>query len=178
MCWCNISFGVSHASYKPVLTKLKTRCGWAIREYCVSGLPGCGSITQESGVGVLNNRAWLLSGCSSAVGLEASTSILTSVPVIFQGKYAEADSLHLRAIDIGERTLGPNHPDFALWLVNRASVLEKQASPCSNFQETSPHVLPDVAGLPGGPGRFEGLFWRFMHVLVQCIVVGGRLSSV
>lgn len=43
-----------------------------------------------------------------------------------QGRYDEADPLYLRAIEIGERTLGPDHPDLAKWLNNRAGLLESQ----------------------------------------------------
>ncbi|CAN0356259.1 unnamed protein product, partial [Ectocarpus fasciculatus] len=43
-----------------------------------------------------------------------------------QGKYQEADPLYLRAIEIGERTLGADHPDLATRLNNRAGLLEKQ----------------------------------------------------
>ncbi|CAN0512903.1 unnamed protein product, partial [Ectocarpus sp. 12 AP-2014] len=39
-------------------------------------------------------------------------AMLNNRAVLLQkrGKYAKADTLHLRAIDIGERTLGPEHP--------------------------------------------------------------------
>ncbi|CAM9733325.1 unnamed protein product [Scytosiphon promiscuus] len=43
-----------------------------------------------------------------------------------QGKFKEADSLYLRAIEIGENTLGPDHPDLAAWLKNRADLLKAQ----------------------------------------------------
>ena len=43
-----------------------------------------------------------------------------------QGKFEEADSLYLRAIEIGEKTLGPDHPDLATRLNNRAGLLRKQ----------------------------------------------------
>ncbi|CAM9823632.1 unnamed protein product [Ectocarpus fasciculatus] len=52
----------------------------------------------------LGNRAWLLAK---------------------QGKYAEADPLYLRAIDIGERTSGPDD-DLAAWLGIRALLLQAQ----------------------------------------------------
>eukprot|EP00903_Cladosiphon_okamuranus_P021870 g20106.t1 len=38
----------------------------------------------------------------------------------------EADPLYLRAIEIGEKTLGPDHPDLAIRLNNRAVLLESQ----------------------------------------------------
>ncbi|CAM9531172.1 unnamed protein product, partial [Ectocarpus sp. 12 AP-2014] len=42
-----------------------------------------------------------------------------------QGKYWEADPLYLRAIEIGEKALGPDHPDLGTWLNNRAVLLDK-----------------------------------------------------
>ena len=43
-----------------------------------------------------------------------------------QGKYIKADSLYVRAISIGERRLGSAHPDLAIWLGNRAALLQAQ----------------------------------------------------
>ncbi|CAN0333504.1 unnamed protein product, partial [Ectocarpus sp. 12 AP-2014] len=43
-----------------------------------------------------------------------------------QGKYSEADPLYLRAIEIGEKTLGPDHPALATRLNNRAELLSAQ----------------------------------------------------
>ena len=42
---------------------------------------------------------------------------------VFQGKYEEADPLYLRAVAIGEKTLGPDHPTLATTLNNRAGLL-------------------------------------------------------
>ncbi|CAM9170764.1 unnamed protein product, partial [Ectocarpus sp. 8 AP-2014] len=42
------------------------------------------------------------------------------------GKYAEADPLYLRAIEIGENTLGLDHPALATQLNNWAGLLESQ----------------------------------------------------
>lgn len=39
-----------------------------------------------------------------------------------QGKYEEADPLYLRAIEIGEKTLGPDHPDLGA-LLNKRGLL-------------------------------------------------------
>lgn len=44
----------------------------------------------------------------------------------FQGKYDEAEPLYVRAIAIVEKALGPEHPDLAVWLRNRAALLQKQ----------------------------------------------------
>ncbi|CAM9939684.1 unnamed protein product, partial [Ectocarpus fasciculatus] len=43
-----------------------------------------------------------------------------------QGKYGEADPLYLRAIEIGEKTLGPDHPGLATSVSNRAWLLQDQ----------------------------------------------------
>lgn len=45
---------------------------------------------------------------------------------LLQGKFEEADPLYLEGIEIGERTLGPNHPSLAVRLNNRAGLLESQ----------------------------------------------------
>ncbi|CAM9261139.1 unnamed protein product, partial [Hapterophycus canaliculatus] len=37
-----------------------------------------------------------------------------------------ADPLYRLAIEIGEKTLGPENPDLAVWLNDRAELLEKQ----------------------------------------------------
>ncbi|CAB1104154.1 unnamed protein product [Ectocarpus sp. CCAP 1310/34] len=72
---------------------------------------------------ILNNRAVKLQKrvrCDCCCQETSSTTILTNFPVNLKGKYAKADTLHLRAIDTGGRTLGPEHPDFALWLGNNS----------------------------------------------------------
>ena len=43
-----------------------------------------------------------------------------------QGKYSEAKPMLERAIEIGEKTLAPNHPDLATWLNNLALLLRDQ----------------------------------------------------
>ncbi|CAN0486816.1 unnamed protein product [Scytosiphon promiscuus] len=40
--------------------------------------------------------------------------------------YEEADALYARAINIGEVSVGPDHPDQAIRLRNRAGVLTSQ----------------------------------------------------
>jgi len=40
-----------------------------------------------------------------------------------QGKYDKAETLYKRAIAIGEKSLGPNHPDLATLLNNFAKLL-------------------------------------------------------
>ncbi|CAN0176861.1 unnamed protein product, partial [Ectocarpus sp. 12 AP-2014] len=42
-----------------------------------------------------------------------------------QGKYEEAEPLNARAIEILEKSLGPDHPDVATALNNRAGLLRK-----------------------------------------------------
>lgn len=43
-----------------------------------------------------------------------------------QEKYYQADECFLRAIDIGEKVLGPVHPDLAIWLGSRGTLLHIQ----------------------------------------------------
>lgn len=43
-----------------------------------------------------------------------------------QGKYAEADLLYARSLAIREKVLGPEHPEFATSLSNRAELLKSQ----------------------------------------------------
>lgn len=43
-----------------------------------------------------------------------------------QGKLDEADPLYLRSIEIQEKTLGPDHPELAFSLNNRAGLLQAQ----------------------------------------------------
>lgn len=54
-----------------------------------------------------------------------------------QGKPEEADSVLLRAIGIGEKTLGPHHPDLASRLNNRAAFLSRQVRAVINFEHFS-----------------------------------------
>lgn len=90
--------------------------------------------------GWLNNRAGLLADQVSAdlVVLMAtrreertrlSGSNRSRIPTDFcfcQGLYDEADSSYTEAIAIGERSLGPSHPEVAGWLNNRALLLVRQ----------------------------------------------------
>lgn len=48
---------------------------------------------------------------------------LVEVDDYLQGMYDEARPLYGRAIKVGEKTLGPEYPDFALWLHNFATSL-------------------------------------------------------
>mmetsp|Transcript_4240 Transcript_4240/g.13993 ORF Transcript_4240/g.13993 Transcript_4240/m.13993 type:complete len:96 (+) Transcript_4240:346-633(+) len=49
-----------------------------------------------------------------------------ALTVVLQGDYAGAKPLYERAIEIGEKTLGPNHPNLAIRLNNLAGLLEAQ----------------------------------------------------
>ena len=69
-----------------------------------------------------------------------------------QGKYDEADPLYLRAIEIGEKTLGPDHPDLATRLNNRARLLESQVRAVRKFQIIFVGIRVSVhRGFLGGP---------------------------
>lgn len=54
-----------------------------------------------------------------------------------QGKHAAAESLHERLQAKRERALGPDHPDVAESLNNRASLLDKQVGAVRDFREGS-----------------------------------------
>lgn len=45
-----------------------------------------------------------------------------------QGKHDEDKALYERAIQIGEKTFGSEHPDFDVWLNNLAGFLSAQVS--------------------------------------------------
>ena len=55
--------------------------------------------------------------------LDAHATLLQTM-----GQYDEAEPLFRRALAIGEKTLGPNHPDVATWLSNLASLLYAQGN--------------------------------------------------
>ena len=68
---------------------------------------------------------------------------------VFQGKLDEADPLYLRVIEIGEKTLGPNHPDLATRLNNRAGLLSicYSAFNSASFDNTFlPVLFPCASG--------------------------------
>jgi hypothetical protein len=52
----------------------------------------------------------------------------------YRAQYAEAEPLFKRAIAIGEKTLGPEHPDLAVWLNNLATLYSDQG----NYAEAEP----------------------------------------
>ena len=53
---------------------------------------------------------------------------LTLLVLQAQGKLAEAEPLYQRAIAMGEKTLGPDHPTVATRLNNLASLLQVRGS--------------------------------------------------
>ncbi|CAB1117943.1 unnamed protein product [Ectocarpus sp. CCAP 1310/34] len=58
-----------------------------------------------------------------------------------QGKYVEVGRLCLRDVEMGEDTLGPDHPDFAIRLNNRAELLRAQGK----FDEAEPLYVRAIA---------------------------------
>ena len=50
------------------------------------------------------------------------------------GRYDEAEPLYRRALAIGEKALGHNHPDVATWLNNLANLLQAQG----NYRDAEP----------------------------------------
>ena len=63
------------------------------------------------------------------------TILLTCLPLTYQGKFAEAEPLYRRATEIWETASGPEHPNVATALNNRAGLLESQVRTVANFQE-------------------------------------------
>jgi tetratricopeptide (TPR) repeat protein len=57
-------------------------------------------------------------------GLEMAATILNETAIYHHARaaWAEAEPLYGRAIAIGEKTLGPEHPDLAIWLNNLAGL--------------------------------------------------------
>jgi tetratricopeptide (TPR) repeat protein len=55
-------------------------------------------------------------------GLETAATVLNETALYHKSRaaWAEAEPLYQRAIAIGEKTLGPEHPDLATWLNNLA----------------------------------------------------------
>ncbi|CAM9170840.1 unnamed protein product, partial [Ectocarpus sp. 8 AP-2014] len=65
------------------------------------------------------------------------------------GKYDEADPLYLRAIEIGEKTLGPDHPALATRLNNRGllSICSSALNSIHSFDKLAPVVFfPRTSG--------------------------------
>lgn len=58
-----------------------------------------------------------------------------TLPTFIQGKYAEAEPLYVRATEILEKALGPEHPNVATPLNNRAWLLRAQVRAVRIFQE-------------------------------------------
>lgn len=50
-----------------------------------------------------------------------------------QGIYDEAKSLYARAVAIGEKSLGLEHPDLAVWLNSQAALLYSLVSVGGRF---------------------------------------------
>ena len=98
--------------------------------------------------------------------------------------YAEAEPLLQRAVAIGEKALGPDHPDLATSLNNLAKLYQAtgryaEAEPLSSAPSrsarrrsgrttpTSPHRLNNLAGLYRATGRYaeaEPLFERALAI--------------
>ena len=45
---------------------------------------------------------------------------------LHQGQHAEAEALYARSIEIGDNSVGPDHPDQASRLLARANILTMQ----------------------------------------------------
>ncbi|CAM9914177.1 unnamed protein product [Ectocarpus sp. 12 AP-2014] len=91
-------------------------------------------------------QLWLCRSTNRAVMLES------------QGKYDEADPLYLQAIEIAEKTLGPDHPSEATRLNNRVGLLESQGKcdEAKSLYERSLDIDENVYG-PDHPNVATGL---------------------
>ncbi len=65
-----------------------------------------------------------------------------------QGRYAEAEPLHKRALAIFEKALGPKHPDVAQSLNNLAVLYATQGK----YAEAEPLQPAGAGNLGEGPG--------------------------
>ena len=65
---------------------------------------------------------------------------------LFQGKYDEAQPLYRKAIEIGEKTLGKDHPDVATRYNNLADLLQEQVILFVIFRSIT-------------TGRYGAFFW-------------------
>lgn len=75
-------------------------------------------------------RPSLLVGVADIGGI--SSQRLTQLA--FQGKHDEAEPVYMRAIAIGEKALGPDHPFAAKSLNNRALTLAEQVGAMRGFR--------------------------------------------
>lgn len=82
---------------------------------------------------MLDNRARLLIYCSSAVNFALLDDTRVALFFRFQGNFADADQMYLRAIEIEEKALGPDHPNLAKRLNNRAELLKLQVRAVGMF---------------------------------------------
>ena len=55
-----------------------------------------------------------------------------------QGKYAESEPLHQRALAIREKALGPEHPDVTTGLENYADLLRKDRPRLRGYKDGDP----------------------------------------
>ena len=71
---------------------------------------------------------------------------------MFQGKYDEAEPLYERSQAIWEEVLGPEHPDVATSLHNRAGLLEAQVRAARPIPVDFAWRPVDVVHVPQRPG--------------------------
>lgn len=79
-----------------------------------------------------------MSICSSADKTSAYSLRHVSPP--FQGKLKEAGPLYVRATEVWEKALGPDHPLLATVLANRAALSRAQVRGVGGFEEV---LCPD-----------------------------------
>lgn len=95
-----------------------------------------------------------------------------------QGKHAAADPLYARAIAIREEVLGPDHPDFAKWLTNRAESSKEQVGAMRCWQEflQDPHRSSIASSRGGQPPLLHGQGMRISRTFTR--VLEGHTTNI
>lgn len=81
---------------------------------------------EDKKVDVMARTAFFSIGAPQHARLLVLTGYFDPSPLTLQDKRNEADPLYVRAIQIMEDTLRPNHPELATMLSNRALRLKEQ----------------------------------------------------
>ena len=100
----------------------------------------------------LNNFAGLL-----RAQVRSRCAIEPRITALFrpQGDLASAKPLYERAIAIGEKTLGPEHPELAKWLNNFALLLQDQVRSRRRDRASNHRSLPSQGDLASAKRLFE-----------------------
>lgn len=89
--------------------------------------------------------------------------------------YDKADPLFARAITIGEKALGLEHPDLSLWLANRAELLIGQVIPRENPRTSSRRTLP-IGSANSSEKMSQSSVRRAMTLRLSCLTSARKVS--